>query len=59
MIDKLTDPRARALALLATMRPNYREGQFLGGVVCHDRDLTDKQKKWLNDLYARHCGEVA
>lgn len=50
------DHRAAALALLtsgAALRKN--EGQFLGGIAFSDDPLSEKQRRWLDILLARHA----
>lgn len=50
------DHRAAALALLtsgADLRRN--EGQFLGGLAFSYEPLSDKQRRWLDILLAKHA----
>lgn len=58
-VSQSVDPRVRALALLAKGSLSYREGQFLGGIVCADRPLSQKQEAWFAEISSRFVSKNA
>lgn len=56
MADPFTQYQDAARALLThpTSKLTQRSGQFCGGLMFSDEPLTDKQRRWLVDLLAKH-----